>query len=273
VSTEVLSKMTMTEDIVTVDADLQRYVKALDDRVSNYQRFFDGLLVKRPDHDALFHDLRCFREQDHITVLLTDDDSPERTLKDIYRETTRHFLASRFAHPWCRNEYGQAKHSFLHKSSTKLEARQKEEDRLHKLLVPIWVPFRRRMMPSPEEMSTFLEQEQQREVQRQEALLRRQAEDEALRKLEAESGLSDGEGKLVFRTKARSSRIPPSRPNTTYFNAEAFVSEEDDLIRTGSARPDGTPDQAASLFVGLAATSFLASNKRVRKYLLRKINK
>jgi hypothetical protein len=263
--------MAMLENDVVVDADLQRYVKALDDRVSNYQRFFDGLLVKRPDHDALFHDLRCFREQDHITALLTEHESAERPLKEIYREATRHFLASRFAHPWCRNEYGTAKHSFLHKSSTKQEEKQKEEDRLHKLLVPIWIPFRRRMMPSPEEMSTFLEQEQQRETQRQEALLRRQIEDQALRELENDVNLSDSDEKLVFRKKERGLQHPPNRRNTTHFNAEAFVSEEDDLIHTGSYRPDSTPDQAASLFVGLAATSFLASNKRARKYLLRKI--
>jgi hypothetical protein len=57
----------------------------------------------------------------------------------------------------------------------------------------------------------------------------------------------------------------------THFNAaEAFVSEEDDSVGAPSQQ-NGTATQAGGLFVGVAAASFLASNKRARKYLLKKM--
>lgn len=273
---------TEDEDALAPSPELARYVKALDDRVVNYRRFFHALLVKTPDHEIFFQDLRAFREQDHVTVLLTTPEDDPCRLKAIYQECTRHFLASRFAHPWCRNEYGKHKYGFLHTTKSrqrKAEVKVKEEERLHKLLVPLWIPFRRRMMPSSEEMADFLEQERLLEARRlelkehEEKRQRRQRQDEALAKLASEvddenKDLGEHEDVSGLEFRPTSQATPSSGP--TYFNAEAFVAEEDDVAHV-QQRSDGT-HQAASLFVGLAATSFLSKNKRASKYLLKKLN-
>lgn len=265
----------MEEDTPTPSPELARYVKALDDRVTNYSRFFHGLLVKTPDHELFFQDLRAFREQDHITILLTGRAADDTTLKQIYRDCTRHFLASRFAHPWCRDEYGKAKHGFMDTARSKQkksDAKAKEEERLHKLLVPLWIPFRRRMIPTGEEMSAFLEHGKAAEEQRKEAVLKNQEQDNALEKLANEidnETTSNNEENRSHVLRAK----PHSRLNSgpAYFNAEAFVSEEDEVAYT-KKESDGA-SQAAGLFVGLAATTFLASNKRARKYLFKKLAK
>jgi hypothetical protein len=265
----------MEDDAPTPSPELARYVKALDDRVTNYSRFFNALLVKTPDHGLFFQDLRAFREQDHITLLLSTPQVEADNLKQIYRDCSRHFLASRFAHPWCRNEYGKAKHGFLDTVKARQkrsEAKVREEERLHRLLVPIWIPFRRRMMPTEEEMAMFLEKERQEQEQRQQAVLKRQEEDAAFQKLaqevEDEHDEANKENKgPVFRVKPQK-KVPRE---SAYFNAEAFVSEEDDMVYQKSDSSGAT--QAAGLFVGMAATSFLANNKRARKYLLKKMRK
>lgn len=268
------------EDALSPSPELARYVKALDDRVANYRRFFHALLVKTPDHEIFFEDLRAFREQDHITALLTTPEVDPCRLKAIYQDCTRHFLASRFAHPWCRNEYGKHKYGFLHTTKSRqrkaAEVKIREEERLHKLLVPLWIPFRRRMMPNSEEMADFLEQERLLEARRldlKEHEEKRRRQDEALAKLANEV---DNENKdmdtdedvsgLEFRPITQTNQ----KSNPTYFNAEAFVAEEDDAAHVQRAG-DGT-HQAASLFIGLAATSFLSNNKRASKYLLKKLN-
>jgi hypothetical protein len=123
------------------DPNLALYIKHLPDTIHNYRRFFNGLLKPRPDHETFLRDLRHFREQAEIIVLLTtpilDDStaagiitapvtvnatasvttsSEPATVSEVYRRTTTHFLASRFAHPYCRNEYGHVSSS--HASST-----------------------------------------------------------------------------------------------------------------------------------------------------------
>jgi hypothetical protein len=243
--------------------------------VSNYSRFFNALLVKTPDHQLFFQDLRVFREQDHITLLLTTQHANESEVKQTYRECTRHFLASRFAHPWCRNEYGTAKHSFLDTTKSqqrRSEAKAKEEERLHKLLVPLWIPFRRRMMPTDEEMMEFLREEKLMEEKSKQSVFQQQEQRAALQELAAEVDDEDGDSVKENRNSARNASAHPNHPSgPTYFNAEAFVSENDEAMYLHKDR-DGA-SQAASLFVGLAATSFLASNKRARKYLVKKMKK
>jgi hypothetical protein len=265
----------MEEESPSPPPELARYVKALDDRVGNYSRFFQALLVKQADHHLFFQDLRAFREQDHVTLLLTTQIEDGSTIKQMYRDCTRHFLASRFAHPWCRNEYGNAKHGFLDTAKARQkrsEAMAKEEERLHKLLVPLWIPFRRRMMPTGEEMAAFLEKERLIVEERQQTLLDRSQQDNALRMLVEEiehEGVQDNKENSVPVRKLGNEQV--QHPDSAYFNAEAYVAEDDDAVY---AKPQGNQSsQAAGLFVGLAATSFLANNKRARKYLLKKMKK
>jgi len=163
-----------------------------------------------------------------------------------------------------------------------VQAKLKEEEGLHKLLVPIWIPFRRRMIPTEGEMKLFLEHEKLEQARMVEESWRKREEDEALKRLadEVDMESADKENtdkekldkeqhdtKPVFRLKS------PIRKSSgsTYFDAEAFVAEDDSMVGT-QQRSDGSAE-AASLFVGMAASSLLASNKRVRKYLLKRAKK
>lgn len=250
-------------------ADLVLYIKTLDDSVSNYQRFFDSLLVQRSDHDRLFDDLRHFREQEHITRLLTTKESEELNLKELYRQCTREFLASRFAHPWCRNEYGKTKSGFFDTASgrqKRQEAQQKEEDRFHKLLVPIWNPFRRRMMPTEEELAAFLATYADAEQRRREEMLQRNTQEAPGIRLSSQAAPEAGQTCSNYAADTTTTTTPG------YSNAEAFVSEEDDTLQNNAPQNNGS-QQAANLFIGVAAASFLASNKRARNYLMRKMKK
>lgn len=251
-----------------VTAELILFVKHLDDTVGNYRRFFNSLLVKQPDHEDLFQDLRHFREQDHIINLLTTPNDNGSDLKELYRECTKQFLASRYAHPWCRNEYGQSKPGFFDTAKSKqkqAEAKQKEDDRFHKLLVPIWIAFRRRMMPTEEELTQFLAGFEVKEAERKRALEeKRQAQ-----KSHQPLGFAVAQGPNDGQPRSYQESIADTRPTT--FNAEAFVTEDEDQVHVPQ-RTEGS-QQAAHLFIGVAAASFLASNKRARKYVLRKIKK
>ena len=251
--------------------ELVLYIKHLDDKVGNYRRFFDSLLVKRPDHDRIFHDLRQFREQEHITKLLTQAVLDE-SLKQLYRNCTQQFLASRFAHPWCRNGYGNTKAGFLNTAKGKrkqAEAKRLEEDRFQQLLVPIWIAFRRRMTPTDSELATFLtEHEMKQEAVRKQHEEQQQSAMSTKRMTYTLAPLSEESEEEV----AESVRGRSSLRRTSQFNAEVFVSEEDDLVDVPRQRSSDAA-QAGGLFVGVAAASFLASNKRARKYLFKKLNK
>lgn len=262
----------LTEDSgpSAVNPQLVLYIKHLDDTVANYRRFFNSLLVKGSDHETLFRDLRHFREQEEIVALLTREDSEGACLKGTYQKCNDQFLASRFAYPWCRNEYGKTKGGFLNTASSRLkqaEAKKREDDRFHKLLVPIWIAFRRRMMPTEEELSQFLEKYESKEEERRARRQQQQEQQQPAASNRVKYVISpedDDETKDLAATNTRAQQ--PS-----YFNAEAFVSEEDDLV--DSPVQQNHAQQAGGLFVGIAAASFLANNKRARKYIFKKLNK
>lgn len=130
-----------------IEADLLLYIQGLDENHECYTRFFDALLIKRNLHRSFFHDLKAFREQPQVIALL-DKASQD---KKIYRDVTNVYLASRFAHPWCRKT--PLKKGFWRAEWGDIQGKQRdadiarEEDRLHKLLVPIWIIMRSRMFP------------------------------------------------------------------------------------------------------------------------------
>ena len=63
-------------------------------------------------------------------------------------------------------------------------------------------------------------------------------------------------------------------PSSLHRNAEAFVSEDDDRIYDPRASGDSDgAATAAKMFIGVAATSFLAQNPRARRYLWKKLQK
>ena len=133
-----------------VDPDYQLYISHLNEGHETYTRFFDALLITRNSHRAFFRDLRAFRSQPQVIDTLDRADGD----RQLYKETTLIFLGSRFAHPWCRKT--PLKKAFWRAEWGNIDGRKKdaeierEETRLHKLLVPIWVIMRSRMFPSEE---------------------------------------------------------------------------------------------------------------------------
>ena len=270
-----------------IQRELGLYVRALPDTQSTYTRFFDALLVKRPEHSAFFYDLRCFREQDAVIELLADPESAGADAADLkirYRETTRSFLASRFAHPWCRTTSGCVREGWfragLDNSGTRKSdpsEQQREEDRMHRLLVPIWIAFRRRMLiitSSHEELLTFLQNERSTrecKVQEDAAQLTQKMGDH----FQTGDGKEPGQASAAKQVSATGDHTTASisHSNARAHDAESYVMGDDDDDEGPTAQDHDNATAAAKLFVGVAATGWLASNKRARKYLLKKLNK
>ena len=127
------------------------------------------------------------------------------------------------------------------------------------------------MMPSQEVLGIWLEQEQQRE----------EARKQAPSKLSTDIATTSPQGKPGGMTTiveapsrmfsdADSSRLPKSSSKR---NEEAYCMEISDDELPGPSKDNDDAAAAAKLFVGAAATGFLASNKRARKYLRKKLNK
>lgn len=138
-----------------VDEDYLFYISSLDEGHEIYTRFFDALLIKRGSHRAFFKDLRDFRQQPRVIHVLQNANED----RNLYRETTLIYLGSRFAHPWCRKT--PLKKGFWRAEWGTIDGKKKdtetakEEDRLHKLLVPIWVIMRSRMFPAEDIMKEW----------------------------------------------------------------------------------------------------------------------
>lgn len=168
---EALSTMALVEDDTIlhpeIEADSLLYVSSLNEDVAPYTRFFDALLIKRSLHHSFFRDLKSFREQPRLIAML-EQAGQERT---IYKEVTILFSESRFAHPWCR-QMPQKKDSWRAEWGT-VDGKQKdadiarEEQRLHKLLVPIWVIMRSKMFPGDEIVKTWCLEERSRSEKRE----------------------------------------------------------------------------------------------------------
>jgi len=88
-----------------------------------------------------------------------------------YKEVTVLFLESRFAHPWCRKT--PMKKGFWRAEWGTIDGKQKdaeiarEEQRLHKLLVPIWISMKHRMFPGEEIVKTWCLEERSRREKRE----------------------------------------------------------------------------------------------------------
>lgn len=163
--------MTLIEDDTflrpDIDVDVQMYVDGLDEGHENYTRFIDALLVRRNQHRSFYRDLKAFRSQPRVIVLLEQAISH----KERYREVTIVFLESRFAHPWCRKS--PLKKGFWRAEWGNIDGKpkdaeiEKEEQRLHKLLVPIWIIMRSRMFPGEEIVKEWCKAETQRRSEQQ----------------------------------------------------------------------------------------------------------
>ena len=260
----------LTPNEHTLPPELISYVHALSEPISIYTRYMDALLIKRPDHSAFYQDLKAFRCQPHIMALLTTPASPDFNSKDMFLAVTRLFLASRFAHPWCRTSqlkegWFKAEWGSIKKQS---KVKQKEEQRLHKLLLPIWCGFRVRMTPSEEVLKKWLEEERRNEVERKHVSADARIESQ----LEATDSVLQSEAAQRPSTAPAMQDGNLESTRSTPVNAEAYCMELDDH-ETNVAAKDEDAAAAAKLFVGIAATGFLASNKRARKYLMKKLNK
>lgn len=145
-----------------VDSDTLLYIQCLDENVETYTRFFDALLIKRNQHRAFFRDLRAFRQQPRVIVNWRD------ALQDrkLYRDLTNLFLDSRYAHPWCRKT--PLKQAFWRSEWGSIDGKRRdsdvvqEEDRLHRLLVPVWIVMRFRMFPGETIVTEFCVRERER---------------------------------------------------------------------------------------------------------------
>lgn len=267
---------------LALPTEVVHYVKCLNEPIEKYTPYFDALFIKRRKHTSFFRDLKSFRCQEHVIALLTTpSDTPDLDIKALYRQCSKLFLASRFAHPWCRTTPGATKDAWFKAEwgniKKQSEANRKEEERLHRLLVPIWCGFRVRMMPSDEQLESFVEG--QRKVKGRRLAGPMGTESLTDSDAQGESHGADSEPaadvcidiNAVGKTPRQTMDEIPTSP---HFNAEAFVSEEDDRIYDKNTSADsGGASTAAKMFIGVAATTFLAQNPRARKYLWKKLQK
>lgn len=135
------------------------------------------------------------------------------------------------------------------------------------------------MMPSTEQMTRFSERQKQTGQRKREELGSDEAEEKRLdsdKVMPREQSGTRRVDEVEIRAEVKSiccqttNRIP--RP--PHFTAEAFVSEDDDQLydHCGNGEDDGAAT-AGKMFIGIAATSFLAKNPRARKYLWKKLQK
>lgn len=151
-----------------VEEDCLMYITNLDEGSQPYTRFFDALLIKRNLHTRFFRDLKAFREQPQVISTLEN----ATTDKTLYKSTTLIYLGSRFAHPWCRKT--PLKKAFWRAEWGTIDGKQKdaeiakEEERLHKLLVPVWIIMRSKMFPGEATVKQWCAEERQRLKHKQE---------------------------------------------------------------------------------------------------------
>ncbi|KAK5072655.1 hypothetical protein LTR64_004871 [Lithohypha guttulata] len=145
-----------------IDEDHLLYITRLNEGHEVYTRFFDALLIKRNLHRSFFRDLKAFREQPQPISLLDRADQDKKN----YKEVTKVYLDSRFAHPWCRRT--PLKKAFWRAEWGNIEGKQRdleivrEEERLHRLLVPIWIVMRSKMFPAEDVLKEWCTEERVR---------------------------------------------------------------------------------------------------------------
>ncbi|KAJ9615615.1 hypothetical protein H2200_001690 [Cladophialophora chaetospira] len=259
-ATLLISPPLKADDEPIIDPSLQRYIASLTDSHKNYNRFFSALLIPQSSQPKFFQDVKQFREQPPITYLLALGTS------ENYREVSRNFVASRFAHPWCRvqSDFGKGWHraSWVGGNAKADEKVRKEEERLHRLLVPIWIAMRRRMFPGDDVVKEWIEQDD--EKTKEQAKLREEEENANQPKRES------SHSSFVAQTAAMPTTIYP----------ELGFATKDGPGRSAptapaSAEPSdpGTAEAASKMFLGVAVTGFIMSDKRIRKYVQKKMKK
>ena len=134
-------------------------------------------------------------------------------------------------------------------------------------------------MPSDEQMERFIAERSQAEQKERVGLGCGGAGEEWVNDTKEEAGARDvrlPSCATVSRDDALETyeQSPNEVPSSLHRNAEAFVSEDDDRIHDSRASGDSDgAATAAKMFIGVAATSFLAQNPRARKYLWKKLQK
>ena len=215
-------------------------------------RFFSALLIPKASHPQFFLDLKCFREQPSIVYLLKPGTS------ENYHEVSRSFIGSRFAHPWCRlqSDFGKGwrRASWVgatDKNREEIQKVKKEEDRLHRLLVPIWIAMRRRMFPGDEVVKEWVERENEREAERATG----KAEEASTPKAPSNDSRAEATGTALY-------------PELGF----AIKSAKPSPVASTPADPEAAA-AASKMFLGVALTGFVMSDKRVKKYVEKKLLK
>ncbi|EXJ88167.1 hypothetical protein A1O1_05095 [Capronia coronata CBS 617.96] len=260
------------QDEPDISPDHYRYIRSLNESASCYTRFFDALLIPNPSHSQFMRDLKSFREQPAIINLL------QQGTKDANRGCTSAFVISRFAHPWCRTtsdfQSGWTRASWMGTTKKVSAKAQMEEDRLHRLLVPLWIAFRRRMFPEPEVLAEWVAKEEQSKKDRE-----AEAEARALAQTQAGNGIKDGEAEAGYQVR-RNANITsplPSDPSSAVYPELGFKAPSPNAAsssNTASTTSEpGSGAAATQMFLGVAVTGFIMSDKRVRKYVEKKLRK
>jgi hypothetical protein len=255
-STSLIEPPDSSDDEPIIHPHLQRYITSLTDSRINYARFFSALLIPRESQPQFFLDLKQFREQPIITYLLYPGTS------ESYREVSRRFIGSRFAHPWCRvqSDFGSGWHraSWVGRNAKTTDKVRKEEERLHRLLVPIWIAMRRRMFPGDDIVREWVESEDEKA-----------AESARLRKEE-----------MASQPKPTALMAPSSGADTAVYPELGFAtgpskatSASASQSATSESSSPGAAEAASKMFLGVALTGFIMSDKRVKKYAKKKLLK
>ncbi|KAI1618548.1 hypothetical protein EDD37DRAFT_272235 [Exophiala viscosa] len=237
----------------TIDPDLYRYIVSLNESPNCYSRFFSALLIPQSSHAEFFFDLKTFREQPVIINVL------EPGTSEAYRDCTRTFIASRFAHPWCRVnsdfKSGWTRASWAGATKKVSKEDKREEERLHRLLVPIWIAFRRRMFPAKEVLDEWLAKANEQQKQKMAEREAREVDRTASRNPDVESGIPSTANypELGFKMGGRDTSPPETSPPAS--PSAPSASEATTVART---------------IVGLAFGGYITRDKRVVKYLKKK---
>ncbi|KIW47635.1 uncharacterized protein PV06_00314 [Exophiala oligosperma] len=253
------TQLVVEDEEPTIEPRLYRYITSLDESPACYTRFFDALLIQRDSRAQFFHDLKTFREQPTIITLL------EPGSREGYRTCTQKFVTSRFAHPWCRInsdfQSGWSRATWVGATKKVSKDDKKEEERLHRLLVPIWIAFHRRMFPDQVVLDEWIvkDDEHQKELA-------------AKRKAKAEE-----RAKAVEKESDEDSADPTAASTTTAYPELGFKMADDPTATssssgqpTNSLPPESGATTASQVFLGAAIGGFIMSDKRVMKYVKKK---
>lgn len=134
------------------------------------------------------------------------------------------------------------------------------------------------MFPELEVLDEWIAREEQKRQS-----LKAEAEAEAAAQADAgdEANDQDGDGTrkdLVHSSPDQPPRLPPDYPELGFKTAATATTAASGpssrpAAKTSSSGPDGSGAAASQMFLGVAVTGFLMSDKRVRKYVEKKLKK